>query len=238
MSAPPGRVRLYLKLGRVSNLPTVWTNVLAGIALGGGIFAPLPAIALGLGASSAYVGGMFLNDAFDRDIDARERPERPIPSGAIDAREVFAVGFTLLGVAVAIIVLVALAVAPWRAVHAAVAALVLAACIVLYDAWHKQNPLSTVIMGFCRGAVYAAAALASGGSLRLPLITGAVALILYVVGLTAVARQENRRRFSSSSCRPSPWRSPEISSPPAGSRSRCSSSGRGARPCPSTAAAT
>ena len=33
-----------------------------------------------------YIGGMYLNDAFDRDIDARERPERPIPSGHVGAR--------------------------------------------------------------------------------------------------------------------------------------------------------
>jgi 4-hydroxybenzoate polyprenyltransferase len=63
-----------LRLGRVSNLPTVWTNVAAGVALSGvgfslGIFAGLV-----LALSLFYVGGMYLNDAFDRDIDARERP--------------------------------------------------------------------------------------------------------------------------------------------------------------------
>ena len=43
-----------------------------------------------------YVGGMFLNDAFDREIDAVERPERPIPSGAMSATEVFAIGYGML----------------------------------------------------------------------------------------------------------------------------------------------
>jgi hypothetical protein len=36
---------------------------------------------------------MYLNDAFDQEIDARERPERPIPSGAVSARTVFGAGF-------------------------------------------------------------------------------------------------------------------------------------------------
>ena len=50
--------------------------------------------------SLAYIGGMFLNDAFDREIDAKERPERPIPSKKVKASEVFAAGFTLLAGAV------------------------------------------------------------------------------------------------------------------------------------------
>ena len=83
---------IALRLGRVSNLPTVWTNVLAGVALAGASpwqWAVLPAA---LGLSLAYLGGMYLNDAFDSAIDARERPSRPIPSGAIDANTVFALG--------------------------------------------------------------------------------------------------------------------------------------------------
>ena len=38
-----------------------------------------------LAMSLFYVGGMYLNDYFDRAIDARERPERPIPAGDISA---------------------------------------------------------------------------------------------------------------------------------------------------------
>ena len=84
-----------LRLGRVSNLPTVWSNVLAGSALAGAATGVSVFCAM-LAASAFYVGGMYLNDAFDRDIDSRERPERPIPSGAISAKSVFAIGFGLL----------------------------------------------------------------------------------------------------------------------------------------------
>ena len=71
------------KLGRVSNLPTVWTNVLAGCVLAGGSLGVATVLTLGVLATLLYVAGMFLNDAFDAEIDARERPERPIPAGEV-----------------------------------------------------------------------------------------------------------------------------------------------------------
>jgi len=46
--------------------------------------------------SLMYVGGMYLNDYFDRAIDADERPGRPIPAGDISAALVAAIGFGLL----------------------------------------------------------------------------------------------------------------------------------------------
>ncbi len=53
-----------LRLGRVSNLPTVWTNVLAGAVLSGAPLAPVRVLALMLGLSTFYIAGMYLNDAF------------------------------------------------------------------------------------------------------------------------------------------------------------------------------
>ena len=122
---------------------------------------------LALAFSLLYTGGMYLNDAFDRESDARERPERPIPSGRIGAGQVFAIGFGLL----------AAGVLPWRVAaagpggggRAAVwSAVLLAAVITLYDAWHKANPLSPVVMGLCRVLVYVTAALAAAGRIGVP----------------------------------------------------------------------
>ena len=44
-----------------------------------------PARTVGLAGSSCllYLGGMALNDYADRDVDAVERPQRPIPSGRV-----------------------------------------------------------------------------------------------------------------------------------------------------------
>ncbi|MBF0375745.1 MAG: UbiA family prenyltransferase, partial [Alphaproteobacteria bacterium] len=99
MGARPARLspfRVALRLGRVSNLPTVWTNVLAGATLAGGLPDGAGLFALLVAATLLYVGGMFLNDAFDRHVDALTRPERPIPSGEVPAAAVFAAGFGML----------------------------------------------------------------------------------------------------------------------------------------------
>ncbi len=194
IAASASRPRIYLKLGRVSNLPTIWTNTLAGAALSGGSRDGATLARLMALLSLFYVGGMLLNDAFDRDFDARERPERPIPSGQISALEVFGTGFLLLGAGLGLLVWNALAggVSPWGV---ATSGLTLAGLIVLYDAWHKANPFSPIVMGLCRSLVYVTAGLGSGGSLSSRLVSGALVGGAYVVGLTFVARQENRKSF-------------------------------------------
>lgn len=193
-AATASRPRLYLTLGRVSNVPTVWTNTLAGITLGGGPGGAGSALRLATSLSLFYVGGMFLNDAFDRGTDARERPERPIPSGSISAIEVFGVGFALLVAGLALLAVNA-ALAGGMGTGAVGSGVVLGALVVLYDAWHKQNPWSPVVMGACRSAVYVTAGLGAGGTLGWPLVLGALVSGAYVVGLTFVARQENRQSF-------------------------------------------
>ena len=85
-----------LRLGRVSNLPTVWTNVLAATVLAGGAWQNARTGLVLVAMSLFYVGGMYLNDYFDRAIDARERPGRPIPAGDIAANAVAAAGFGML----------------------------------------------------------------------------------------------------------------------------------------------
>jgi 4-hydroxybenzoate polyprenyltransferase len=179
-------LRTALRLGRVSNLPTVWTNVLAGAVLAG---------AAGFGAQFAlllaaftlfYTGGMFLNDAFDAAIDARERPERPIPSGAVTRRAVFGWGYAQMAAGVALLALLGLA--------PALAGLTLAAAISYYDWNHKTNPLSPVVMGLCRVLIYVGAALAYAPQLPAVLWAGAGLLLCYLIGLTYVAKQENLER--------------------------------------------
>ena len=60
----------------------------------------------------------------------------------------------------------------------------------LYDAWHKGNALSPVLMGGCRALVYVVAALAVAASVPLEVWTAAAVLLLYIVGLTQVAKAE------------------------------------------------
>ena len=173
-----------LRLGRVSNLPTVWTNVLAAAALAGMADRLVAVVVLAVACSLFYVGGMFLNDAFDREFDARVRPERPIPSGVVTTRAVFGWGFGFLAVG-----LVAVAVVG-RGGAGLVSGVTLAGAIVLYDVWHKSNPAAPLLMGLCRVLVYVTTAAALTGAVPLAVVGGAGALLGYLVGLTYVARHE------------------------------------------------
>jgi len=178
------QLRTLLILGRVSNLPTVWSNCLAGWWLGGGEnFANLPWLFFGV--SALYIGGMYLNDAFDVDFDRQHRPERPIPSGAISLPVVWGWGLAWLGLGALSLIFIG-------KVTGALA-LVLILCIIIYDATHKVITASPWLMGACRFWIYViAGSTASWGVNGWPIWCG-VALALYVAGLSHMARLESSR---------------------------------------------
>lgn len=173
-------LQTILRLGRVSNLPTVWTNALAAAVLAGGAEAG-PVLLAALALTLFYEGGMWLNDAFDAELDTRERAGRPIPQGEAGRGTVFAVGFALLAAGIGL----AFVLGP----TAGLAGLALAAAVVLYDWLHKRTVLSPVIMGATRFLSYAVGALAVG-AFSGPALFGALGLFAYVIGLTYAAKQE------------------------------------------------
>jgi 4-hydroxybenzoate polyprenyltransferase len=170
-----------LLLGRVSNLPTVWSNCLAGwLIVGGGGWPGY--LQLCAGASLLYVGGMFLNDACDGRFDRAHRPERPIPSGAISGRLVWILSGAWLAGGTALL----LTMRP----EMTIPSLGLLAAIVVYDVVHKRTALSPLIMAACRFLLYLVAAVAAFGVVSPPLLWSAGALAAYVTGLSFVARTE------------------------------------------------
>jgi 4-hydroxybenzoate polyprenyltransferase len=176
--------RTLLVLGRVSNLPTVWSNCLAGWWLsGGGNFWKLPFLLLGI--SALYTGGMFLNDAFDADFDRQRRAERPVPSGKISAQTVWRFGWVWL--ALGILCLLCLG------KIAAALAVVLAICILTYNAVHKFITASPWLMGLCRFWVYVIAATTGVDGLNGWPLWGGAALAFYIIGLSYVAKRESFR---------------------------------------------
>ena len=181
-----------LKLGRVSNLPTVWTNMLAALVIAGGASFGASTLVLLIALTLFYVGGMYLNDAFDAEIDAKERPERPIPSGQVTRGTVMGLGFGML--ALGVLLLAAIGFAGGKGIWPLIGGLGLAAAIVFYDWNHKANALSPVVMGACRMLVYVAAGLTVALPLPGALLIGGALLLCYVIGLTYVAKQENLGR--------------------------------------------
>lgn len=180
------KLRTALRLGRVSNLPTVWTNTLAGAVLAGAGGTGAQFALMLLAFSLFYTGGMFLNDAFDAPFDAAQRPERPIPSGEIGARAVFSWGFGLMAAGIALLA--------WIGIAPALAGVTLATAITFYDWRHKQNLLGPVVMGLCRVLVYVGAGLCVTLALPDRLWIGAALMWCYLIGLTYVAKQENLGR--------------------------------------------
>jgi 4-hydroxybenzoate polyprenyltransferase len=176
-----------LQLGRVSNLPTVWSNVLVGTVLAGASPWTWSTLFVALAVSLLYVGGMYLNDAFDREIDAVERPGRPIPSGLVSANTVFAAGFALLLGGIA---LVALLGQPSGGSKAVIAATALAGAIVFYDYHHKENALSPFFMGLCRVLAYLTAGYVAADWPGGILFVASLVSLSYLIGLTYTAKQE------------------------------------------------
>ena len=189
------KLSIALKLGRVSNLPTVWSNVLTGMALAGAATLDLRLLLVVVSLSLFYVGGMFLNDAFDHGFDAKARPERPIPSGQVSAAQVHAFGFGMMVVGLALLAWVGYRHEPltqWRPVAAGLA---LAGAIVFYNWHHKNNPLSPLVMGVCRMLVYLTAALAVSAVVPAQVVVAAVTLLCYLIGLTYAAKKEHLGRL-------------------------------------------
>ena len=178
------RFRTLLVLGRVSNLPTVWSNCLAGWWLSGGEnFWKLPFLILGV--SSLYTGGMFLNDAFDAEFDRQRRASRPIPSGQISVDTVWTFGWAWLALGILLLI--------FCGKIAGALAVVLAICILIYNAAHKAITASPWLMGLCRFWVYVIAGTTAANGLNGNSIWCGVALAFYIVGLSYVARRESFR---------------------------------------------
>jgi len=178
----PSRLRTLLTLGRVSNLPTVWSNCLAAWVLAGGGGEWRLGLLLASG-SCLYIGGMFLNDACDVEFDRRHRQERPIPGGLISRGTVWrwAAGLLLAGV---------LLVIPFG-VRALACALALLAAIVAYDFWHKRQPFAIGLVALCRFLLYLLASFAAAGTISLRLLAAALGLAAYVLGISLLARHES-----------------------------------------------
>ncbi|NJL81449.1 MAG: UbiA-like protein EboC, partial [Richelia sp. SM2_1_7] len=178
------RLWAYLQLTRPANIITAWADVLAGIAVAG--FAvlvnPVPVIWLLLATTGLYGGGVVFNDIFDAGLDAKERPERPIPSGRVSLW-----GATILG---SVLLTSGVAAAAQVSLLSMAIAIGVAAGALLYDGYGKHHQFfGPLNMGICRGGN-----LLLGVSI-LPSMVGeswylALIPITYIAAITAISQGE------------------------------------------------
>jgi 4-hydroxybenzoate polyprenyltransferase len=177
------------RLARLSLFPSALADALAGLALGGvGAFPDARIVLPTLAASACvYHGGMVLNDWADRAEDARTRPDRPIPSGAVAPQAALVAGLALL--AAALLLALFVNAAAWMA---GLVALVLAYDFVGRGPW--RGPL---LLGACRAAnlgfgILVARRVGAGFGESLDWAPALVALyFVYVASASRVARLED-----------------------------------------------
>jgi hypothetical protein len=179
------RVAALAELVRLPAALTVPGDTLAGAAAAGRLgrrSAPRSiarSATLPLASVSLYWAGMALNDWADRELDAVERPERPIPSGRVRPGEALglAAGLTAAGVGLA-------ALAGGR--PAARTATALAGVVWAYDTVLKEGPAGPVAMAAARGLDV----LLGAGSTPRAALAPAALMAGHTAGVTLLSRGE------------------------------------------------
>jgi 4-hydroxybenzoate polyprenyltransferase len=169
----------HVRLLRLPSVLTVPGDVLLGAAWGREGEEPATLAALALGSSLLYLGGMALNDWADRELDARERPWRPLPAGEVAPAVALGSAVALTGGALALVG----AAGGARRLRGALA---LATAVWLYDLKAKDTPAGPWTMALAR----ALDVLAGAG--RHPLRAGPPAAVVgaHALLLTLVSARE------------------------------------------------
>jgi 4-hydroxybenzoate polyprenyltransferase len=173
----------YLQIVRFPNIFTAMADVIAGclIVLGSDI-QWVTLMGLCISTSAIYAGGCVLNDLCDRDVDARERPLRPIPSQRVSIKEAFFLTCVLFTIG--------LIAALGAGLSSFITALILVLLVIAYDTRTKNIAiLGALNMGACRG-LNLVLGMSPGlhfeaSFLILPLIS-----LIYVSSITALSKFE------------------------------------------------
>lgn len=191
----------YLQLTRPANVVTAVADVWAGFALAGAWDAMginmvygdqsywWNLLWLSLSTIGLYGGGVAFNDIADTELDAIERPERPIPSGRVSKKGAIFMAMALLlgGIGCAFQV----------NLYAGALAVAVTACALTYDYWGKHQRLfGPINMGLCRSGNLLLGLSVAPALLQRHWALGLIPLV-YVAAITLISRGEvhgkNRR---------------------------------------------
>lgn len=184
------RLKSVLALCRVSNLPTVWMNVITASVIASSVQAQsvqwgMVAI-IALAISAFYCGGMSLNDVCDYAWDKEHQPYRPIVQANVSLAQakmitwvLFAIGFGLLALA--------------PSIKGVIYSLALFGIIYGYNLFHKQYAGSVFLMAGARALVFIVTAQALVGESSPWVLLAAGLQFIYTLTLTLVGRHESKR---------------------------------------------
>lgn len=188
-------IKPYLQLTRPANIVTAIADIWAGFAVAGGalvIFADQTVLIqspvfqnllwLTLSTIGLYGGGVAFNDVFDAALDAKERPERPIPSGRVPKQNAAWMAFLLL--------VIGIGAASMVGPISGLIALIVASLAVLYDYWGKhQSIIGPINMGLCRAGNLLLGVSAFPVMLKSYWYLGIIPLV-FVAAITMISRGE------------------------------------------------
>ena len=184
------RLRDLVELVRAPAALSVPGDTLAGASssgwpAGAGWPGGVRSAALPLASTCLYWAGMALNDWADREVDAVERPERPLPSGRVSPGTALAVagGLTAAGLGIAGLT---------GGRRSLAVASVLAAAVWAYDLAPKEGPVSVATMASTRGLDVLLGASAGGAAAIQRAAAPAALVALHTAGVTALSRGEVR----------------------------------------------
>lgn len=182
------KLRTFFQLVRIPAVFSSLSNVYAGFWIGGGN-ASFSSLGLGMAAAGLFLmAGMALNDIADFKVDKLERPNRPLPSGAMSLSRawILSLGMMVLGL-----------LCQWRANPvSALVGVCLIAAVFLYNFLLKGTMLGSASMGLCRALNLLCGVSLSFSSPRQLLampwtaMLSVVSLFLYVAIVTYLARDE------------------------------------------------
>lgn len=185
------RLFAYLQLLRLPNVFTAMADVVMGFLFTHATVDPAAAFALLILSSSClYLSGMVLNDIADRNVDQRERPFRPLPSGRVSlaAAQRLWMGLTIAGVGAAFLATAFTSEKPAQHIPARVA-FFLVLLILFYNTFAKRTLLGPIAMGGCRTLnVLLGMSMAAEWTTANWLVAGGLGV--YIAGVTWFARGE------------------------------------------------
>ncbi len=180
-------IKAYFQLLRPANIVTSVADIFAGISIAGFIFSSdtqsiQTVLLLVIATKCLYGGGIVYNDVFDAELDAVERPERPIPSGRVSKQSAAIFGSVLL--------IIGILAAFLNSTQSGLIAIAVAISALVYNRFGKHHDIiGPINMGLCRGGnlILGMSAVATAPA---ELWYLGIIPVIYIAAITMVSRGE------------------------------------------------